>query len=177
MKELFAWSNENFLVMPRWPYTSVLISDKAFELLCIVQKNLVSHDVQLILTRGFEKNTCIIKLAHSAARIIGGIIFMVIYPRRHRECFQIFSGNGHEKDGNSIDVSVFYKGKKIILLPFGVFTNIKTAKKNAEMHKDIIYLVQSKLQDAGFSVNKNFIESLQIHCDLNHESATRLTSY
>ncbi len=153
-------------VQPRWPYLSVLISERALAQLKHAQSEIRKDldGINLILTRGYE--SYFTTKLRRIPRKLGSIIFAIIYPSRKSECIEIFSPNGHDESGDHIDVSVELDGCKLKFLPWGVFTS---AEKLNEIHKQnskLLTVVWTALQNSGFKIHPNRTESLQIHCDL-----------
>jgi hypothetical protein len=153
----------NILVQPRGWARSVIVSEKAFLQLCKAQEQM-GPDTLLVLTRGFEAQTLFKKIM----RAIGGIIFCLLYPARRHERAEIFKPNGHNIDGNHIDVGIMHKKRKLNFLPFSVFTPPRFINDN---NKELILNVHNSLNAAGFNIHTNRIESLQIHCDLRTVSS------
>lgn len=149
------------LIRPKRMRKQVLVSQRAFDQLCVAQA-LLPPEVQLILTRGYEKETVVLRLL----RNLGSHLFQSMYPSRKDETNFIFQHNGHAVNGDHIDVSVMIRDTSLNLLPFGVFTPIFLIEKIELNNKAILAQVRSALQTSGFSVHGNRVETLQIHCDL-----------
>ncbi len=76
-----------------------------------------------------------------------------------------FGANGHDIDGRHIDVSVVLHGKRLRLLPLGVFTPPRWQDRRTARHAEAIACVKRSLQHCGFALHHNPTEALQIHCD------------
>lgn len=155
-----------FCVAPRWPYRSVLLSELALTRLEEAQRLLVPLRIQLVLTRGYEKRGPVNRL-HWVTRQVGACCFRLLYPQRAEERFAIFSPNGHDHGGNAIDVSVIHEGRRLVLLPWGVFTPSATLREKKRRYETVLTAVWAALQQAGFSIHPNPTEALQIHCELS----------
>jgi hypothetical protein len=149
------------LVEPRKWRGHVLISRQALAALCAAQDALPEH-VQLVLTRGFEKETRTLFLL----RAIGKILFQIAFSRRRSEASAIFGHNGHSSNGDHVDLAVEVNSTKLNLLPCGVFTPHGLLCKIEEKHSAVLKDVRAALCRAGFAIHMNATESLQIHCDL-----------
>lgn len=149
-----------FLVKPRHFAKKVYISKHVFTALCKAQKNLPHL---IVLRRGYEPNS---KLANTF-RLLGKIVFVIRYPHRINEIKHIYSANGHDsKQGNSIDVGI-YTNKHLRILPwYHTFVSKKAAKQIYKTNKKHIDSTWEALEEAGFKKHCNFVESLQIHVDL-----------
>jgi len=152
-------------VRPRWPYSRVLVSPEALARLEKAQ-TFLTPNTQIILTRGFEPGGRLLRGLHRLGRKIGGLIFVALYPRRAHERAEIFSANGHDQDGNHIDVSILREGFEMRLLPFGVMSSPSQVAATRQSKSTIIEKAYNALQSAGFQIHSNPTESLQIHCDL-----------
>ena len=152
-------------VRPRWPYSRVLVSPEAFESLERAQ-SLLSPDLQLVLTRGLEPGGWLLKRFHWLGRKLGASVFLILYPTRSHERAEIFSANGHDKDGNHLDVSIIHAGVQKRFLPFGVLTSSSLVDASKEAESVVLDTIYKALRSVGFSVHSNPTESLQIHCDL-----------
>jgi hypothetical protein len=158
-------SSNSICVRPRLPYRKVFIAPQALEALQAAQ-GLLGNDVKLVLTRGFENSGCVLRALHRVGRLLGAILFRIVYPGRASEIKDIFCPNGHDLDGTHIDVSVIAKGQLKRLLPFGVFTSRQHAAKIRDSEKAWLPQVYKALEQCGFRIHPNLTESLQIHCDL-----------
>ena len=152
-------------VRPRWPYSRVLVSPEALARLEKAQ-TFLAPDTQFILTRGFEPGGWLLRGLHRLGRKIGGLIFVALYPSRADERAEIFSANGHDQDGNHIDVGILREGIEMRFLPFGVMSSRSQVAANRQSESAIIERAYNALQSAGFQIHSNPTESLQIHCDL-----------
>lgn len=152
-------------IKPRWPYQYVHIEDSTYAALLKAQQQLSTKNIQLVLTRGLEKEGSLLKILHLVFRKIGCILFFIIFPRRWNEAKDIFSTNGHDKDGRSIDVSIVVNDRALHFLSRGVFTTSSEIKENYHKNQQIIDTVWRVLESSGFKIHPNKTESLQIHCD------------
>jgi hypothetical protein len=157
---------KEIVVIPKWPARSVFISTEAYARLGDVHSALKPQGIKLVLTRGYEKENRFVAYAHGCFRKIGRKIFCFLYPERANEADEIFSPNGHDATGDSIDVSIVYENRLLKLLPRGVFTSKKTTSVIREDNRHVLNLVYKALEAGGFSVHRNETESLQIHCEL-----------
>jgi hypothetical protein len=155
-----------FLVRPRWPYDRVHVSEQAYRCLVTAQDILAGHGLLLVLTRGYERRGPIIRMTHTLARIVGRILFCLVYPHRSREGRAIFSPNGHDRLGDSVDVSIIRNGIALNLLPLGVFTPRWMIHKARQTHDGDLTLTWRALKTAGFIVHANATEAMQIHCEV-----------
>src|SRR5580704_16001952 len=103
MKKIYKMSDQHLLVRPRWPHRYVVVSEHAYAQLTAADKLLQNHNIGLVLTRGFEHRNVILNRLHAVARMIGGALFLCLYPTRRNECREIFSANGHDKNGDCVD--------------------------------------------------------------------------
>ncbi len=154
-----------FCVAPRWPYSSVLVSEVALTRLEDAQRRVAPLGLRLVLTRGYEQRGPLNRL-HGLARRIGAGCFRLLYPRRAGESGEIFSPNGHDHGGDAIDVSILHEGRKLSLLPWGVFTPYAVLSGRRRRHEAVIDAVWAALMEAGFAVHSNPTEALQIHCEV-----------
>jgi len=159
--ELSTGSYGSILVQPRRMRKFVLLTPVALHALCAAQ-TLLPAEIQLVLTRGYEPVTMILRLS----RWIGRLLFTLLYPLRAREAGAIFHHNGHGCDGNHIDVSIRLNKQPLQLLPFSVFTPLFLIEKCEFNHATALARVRSALQSEGFVIHQNRVEALQIHCDL-----------
>ena len=127
---------------------------------------LAGHGLALVLTRGFESRGRLIRMGHYLARILGMVLFGLVYPHRLREIGAIFSPNGHDRTGDSIDVGILDQGHALDLLPFGVFTPLWLIKKNRRAYQRELRQTWSALESAGFVIHVNITQAMQIHCEL-----------
>lgn len=157
--------HEGLKVVPRWPSRQICISKMAWERLLIVQHQLPAG-VSLIVTRGYEPSASRIGTSRKLFRAMGIGLFRLTYRMRHDEVGEIFGANGHDVDGNHIDVSIKLNGRRLRFLPLGVFTPPLWQEKRTRPYEAELNKVKTVLVDQGFCIHKNQTESLQIHCDL-----------
>lgn len=162
----------NLLIRPRWPARVVLVDAAALEILQEIQTGLPSN-IQLVITRGFEPGTSGLGFARRLFRRFGMFTFAVLYPRRRNEIDAIFESNGHDVDGTHIDLSICLSGRRIRLLPFGVFTPLWLQRQRSSRIIESLTIVQAAISHAGFDIHVNATERLQMHCDLRNGSAAR----
>ncbi|WID96069.1 hypothetical protein QO058_25575 [Bosea vestrisii] len=143
----------------------MLIDALALEKLRAVQSKLPAG-LGLILTRGYEAKSSNLGLARRQLRAAGIMLFKLFYPQRRNELLEIFGSNGHDVDGNHVDVSISLNGRRVELLPLSVFTPEAWQQRRVRKSAGAVELVQAALKDAGFRIHRNPTESLQIHCDL-----------
>lgn len=153
----------NLLVRPSGLSRRVLISREALFRLETAQSRL-PQNLQLMLRRGYEPGSLARQLVRRGARFIGAAVFCLLFPCRTAEASEIFGGNGHNLDGNHIDVALVRSGRRIRTLPLGVFSSPQCVRSNSSIIE--IQLVWRELQAAGLRVHCNPTEALQIHCDL-----------
>jgi len=154
-----------FCVAPRWPYGSVRLSDGALTRLEDAQRRLAPLGIRLVLTRGYEQRGALNWL-HGIARGVGARCFRLVYPGRAQETGEIFTPNGHDHGGDAIDVSIIHAGKRLSLLPWGVFTPYRVLSARRRRHEAVLTAVWTALTEAGFAVHANPTEALQIHCEV-----------
>lgn len=152
-------------ICPRWPSSKVLVSPVALEKLRGAQADL-PREISLILTRGYEPRASKLGGLRKLSRIVGIVLFRLVYANRAGEVDDIFGANGHDVDGTHLDVSVAVNGKRVRLLPLSVFTPISWQKRRVEKYVQPIETVKNALVHNGFSIHRNETESHQIHCDL-----------
>lgn len=162
---LYPGIHSNLQVQPRWPYKKVLICPEAFNRLQQAQEKL-GDAIQLIITRGFEPGSFVMRQFHSLMRKVGATIFKFYYPKRLDEIPAIFSPNGHDKDGTHVDVAISKNGKRLNLLPKGVLTSVANIEVIEAQYSDTLEIVRKSLSEVGFKIHFNRTEALQIHCDL-----------
>jgi hypothetical protein len=160
-------ANEEFIVKPRWPSNHVHISDETYARLKEAQTKLQSHDIKLVLTRGYEKERVVFMYLHKLGRKVGATIFCILYPKRIHEVKSIFSTNGHESSGNCIDVSIIHKRNLLRLLPRGVLTSKSAIKSIQQINDHVLRRTYDALKSAGFLIHPNPTEAMQIHCELD----------
>lgn len=152
-------------ICPRWPSSKVIVSPIALKKLSVIQADLPS-EISLILTRGYESRASKLGWLRKLSRIAGIILFKFVYANRAGEVDDIFGSNGHDLDGTHLDVSIAINGKRVRLLPLGVFTPISWQRRRTEKYLQSIEIVKTALVKNGFSIHKNETEGHQIHCDL-----------
>ena len=152
-------------IRPRWPARQVHVDAVALNKLQSVQAQLPS-DITLILTRGYERGASRLGFARTHFRKLGIGVFRRLYPGRQHEIADIFGSNGHDVDGTHIDVSFCLKGRRIRMLPLGVFTPSGWQHRLAQRYASPLHVVLASLRQSGFRIHRNETESLQIHCDL-----------
>jgi hypothetical protein len=173
MRKLTKSFSKHLVVLPKYPYREVFISEDAYRCLLQAQLRLAPYSVELILKRGYEYENTLMKCMHKAIRVLGAILFGLVYPHRISECKEIFSPNGHDRSGDCIDVSILHNGHIVELLPYGVFATKKQIKTTLKTYGSLLNLVWTELERAGFSIHKNETESLQIHCELMRGSTIK----
>lgn len=77
----------------------------------------------------------------------------------------IFGANGHDIDGRHVDVSLVLHGKRLRLLPLGVFTPPRWQHRRIARYAEPVARAKRSLQHCGFVLHHNPTEALQIHCD------------
>ncbi|MDR3414238.1 MAG: hypothetical protein P4L87_25300 [Formivibrio sp.] len=157
--------HDGLKVIPHWPSKQVCISEMAWERLLIVQSQL-PESICLIVTRGYEPSASRVGISRKLFRAIGIYFFRHAYKFRRDELEAIFGTNGHDVDGNHIDVSVALNGRRLRFLPLGVFTPLTWQNQRSQKYTTALHEVKTALVDQGFCIHKNMTESLQIHCDL-----------
>ena len=166
MLTLFKGESQGLKVAPRWPSSKVLIEKNVFLKLLEVQSKLPSS-VKLLLVRGYENKSSRLGVFRHISRWLGIKLFCTCYPSRKSEVGDIFGSNGHDVDGSHVDVSIVLNGKRLRLLPLGVFTSLSLQQSRAEEHLAVIEYVKGTLEQCGFIIHHNQTESMQIHCDFN----------
>lgn len=147
---------------------TVKVSPNALLALISVQAKLPCH-ITLVVTRGLEETSPCFRTLHKTRRWFGALLFRRLYPSRRGEVPQIFGSNGHDVSGDHIDIDVLVGGKRITLLPFGVFTPLTLLKRRHARYQKELATVYSELQGAGFKIHSNETEAAQIHCDFKGE--------
>jgi len=142
----------------------VKVSPEALSALIDVQLKLPSH-VTLVVTRGLEEISPCFRILHRVRRRLGALLFCFLYPKRKNEVPQIFGSNGHDVCGDHIDIDVLVDGRRITLLPLGVFTPLTLLRKRHKQYQKELALVYSELEKGGFTIHRNETEAAQIHCD------------
>lgn len=120
-------------------------------------------DIRLFIKRGYEPETWFKK----GQRRLGAKLFCLLYPWRKNEAFDLFGHNGHATNGNHVDIGVCYKGKRLDLLTFNVFTPLWMIDCKIAKYALVLDVVGAALVAAGFVIHHNKTEALQIHCDFN----------
>ncbi|WP_205882030.1 hypothetical protein [Leeia aquatica] len=152
-------------VQPRWPARQVALAPEAW--LRLQQAAACLPDsIGLILTRGYEAPSARLGLARRIFRYAGMGVFRTVYPARRAEVADIFGANGHDVDGHHVDVSIRWQGRRLRLLPLGVFTSSSWQARRVSRFQPVVQQVQQALQQQGFLLHRNATEALQIHCDL-----------
>ena len=157
--------HDGLKVNPRWPSRQVRISKVAWTRLLIVQDQLPTG-ARLIVTRGYEPRASKLGASRKLFRAMGIKLFRLIYKARRGEVDDIFGANGHDLDGNHVDVSVELNKQRLRFLPLGVFTPILWQATRTKTYAATLDTIRTALVDQGFRIHSNQTESLQIHCDL-----------
>ena len=153
----------NLEVHPRWTQGRVWISEEALLRLHRAQ-GLLPPGLQLIIVRGFEPGSWGRRIVRHVLRKLGSMLFKIIFPSRSNEATDIFHANGHDVDGNHVDVGIRKNGRRMKFLPFGVFSRTRfVAIRSCD---DSVETVWRVLASVGFKIHRNPTEALQIHCDL-----------
>jgi len=161
--ELEPGAVETLIIDPRWPYQRVLISRRAFLALVCAQAQL-GPEIELVITRALEARTMFLPTLHSFGRLVGGLLFVLMYPRRAHERGEIFSPNGHDKDARQVDVALRVHQERKTLLPYGVFSTKRHINKIRVSEQLLLERVYRVLEDVGFRIHSNPTEALQTHC-------------
>jgi len=152
-------------IRPRWPARHVHVDERVLGKLQAIQAELPA-ELDLILTRGYEPPTSGLGHARRRFRALGIGMFRVLYPDRRNELADIFGSNGHDIDGTHIDVSFSLNGRRVRMLPLGVFTPPFWQQRRVRQCASALAQIQAALMRHGFQIHRNATESLQIHCDL-----------
>ncbi len=167
MKAFEVSDSAELIISPRFPYKKVYLSEAVYSQLLQAQKLLCDENIKIIITRGYEQSSSIIKFSHLIARLLGSLLFCTMYPHRLNERIDIFSANGHDKkDKECVDISILKDDTRICLLPHGVFTSKRRIESIRKTHKDTLQIVWQTLDQVGFTIHKNYTEAMQIHCEL-----------
>jgi hypothetical protein len=158
-------AHEGVLIRPRWPARRVAVDADVLDRLRAVQAQLPAT-IELVLTRGFEPRSSTLGFARDGFRAVGVAMFRLLYPARRDEIADIFGANGHDVDGTHVDVSLRLDGRRMRMLPLGVFTPPGWQRRRAGRCGPALELVRAALAAHGFRIHSNPTESLQIHCDL-----------
>lgn len=151
-------------VRPRWPARHVHVDATVLARLKSIQQQLPG-EMTLILTRGYERRGTHLGFARTWFRKLGIDVFRRLYPRRHGEIADIFGSNGHDADGTHIDVSFCLNGRRVRMLPLGVFTPPNWQHRRVRRHEASLNCILDLLKRNEFQIHRNETESLQIHCD------------
>ncbi|CAB3759183.1 hypothetical protein BPA30113_02334 [Burkholderia paludis] len=152
-------------IRPRWPARHVHVDTHVLGKLQAIQTELPAQ-IDLILTRGYEPRASGLGFARRQFRALGIGTFRLLYPARRGELDDIFGSNGHDVDGTHIDVSFSVNGRRIRMLPLGVFTPPGWQQRRVRRCASALAQIQAALTRHGFRIHRNATESLQIHCDL-----------
>ena len=150
-------------VEPRRWTSRVLISQEALYRLRFAQEQLPVN-VRFVLLRGYEPGSGLRRALRNASRKLGSLIFQCAFPGRAEEACEIFHPNGHDIDGNHIDVGLALNGRRLCTLPYDVFTPARIIARHSQ--NATVEVAWQALTSAGFRVHRNRTEALQIHCDL-----------
>lgn len=154
-------------IRPRWPARHVRVDARVLDKLQAIQAELPA-EISLILTRGYEPRASSLGFARRRFRALGIGLFRMLYPARHDELADIFGSNGHDVDGTHIDVSFSLNGRRVRMLPLGVFTPPCWQRRRVQRCASALAQIHSALIRQGFQLHRNATERLQIHCDLAH---------
>ncbi|WP_150621074.1 hypothetical protein [Pandoraea horticolens] len=157
--------HDGIQVRPRWPARHVRVDAVVLSKLQSIQAQLPS-EITLILTRGYEPRASHLGFVRMWFRTLGIGVFRRLYPDRQHEIADIFGSNGHDVDGTHIDVSFCLNGRRIRMLPLGVFTPSSWQHRRVQRYASPLNFILTSLKRNGFRVHHNETESLQIHCDL-----------
>ncbi|WP_423368026.1 hypothetical protein [Burkholderia sp. LMG 32019] len=152
-------------IQPRWPARHVHVEARVLGKLQTIQPALPAG-ISLILTRGYEPRASGLGFARRQFRALGIGTFRLLYPARRDELADIFGSNGHDVDGTHIDVSFSLNGRRVRMLPLGVFTPPFWQRRRVRRCASALAQIQAALMQHGFQIHRNATESLQIHCDL-----------
>ena len=161
LRKIFRGESDGIVIRPSFLSPHVAISDIAWARLKQAQTRL-PKEVQIILYRGYQPRSVL----RYISRQIGAAFFRVLFPTRRDEIIQIFSANGHECDGNHIDIGLSLHGKNILFLPLSVFTPQCLQKRLRNTHRLVVDSVQQEMCRAGFVAHENATEALVMHFDL-----------
>jgi len=123
------------------------------------------EDLTLILTRGYEPRASQLGFARTQFRKFGIGMFRRLYPNRQHEIADVFGSNGHDVDGTHVDISFSLSGRRVRMLPLGVFTPSSWQQRRVQRHASSLNCILTLLKQYGFQIHRNATESLQIHCD------------
>lgn len=152
-------------IRPRWPAKQVRVNALALKRLQTIQAKLPA-EIGLILTRGYEPQASSLGFTRKQFRALGIGMFRLLYRGRRNEIADIFGSNGHDVDGTHIDVSFRQNGRRVRMLPLGVFTPLVWQQHARQRFTSVLPQIHAALIQEGFLIHSNATESLQIHCDL-----------
>ncbi|PRC92527.1 hypothetical protein S2091_2902 [Solimicrobium silvestre] len=156
--------NAGLQIRPRWPARQVQIDSQVLSKLQTIQAKLPA-EIGLILTRGYERRASSLGFTRIHFRALGVRLFCLLYPGRRTEIMDIFGSNGHDIDGTHVDVSFLINGRRMRMLPLGVFTPLFWQQHRTRKCAVSLAQIQAALREEGFQIHRNATESLQIHCD------------
>lgn len=151
-------------IRPRWPARQVSVDITVLNKLQYIQTQLPA-EIGLILTRGFEPKEAALGGARKLFRWLGIRVFRLCYPGRQSEVADIFGSNSHDRDGTHIDISFRLNGRRVRMLPLGVFTPSMWQRHRIARYATPLAQIYEALRQEGFQIHGNATESLQIHCD------------
>lgn len=160
---------DGIYIQPRWPARRIRIDPLALQALRRAQASLPDQ-VRMIVTRGYEPAGASLGTARMAFRALGVLAFSVLYPSRRHEIADIFGANGHDVDGTHVDVSIHLAGRRVRLLPLGVFTPLWLQRRRRGKFAPALRAVRAGLRRAGFTLHRNRTERAQMHCDLRDQA-------
>ena len=155
---------DGLCIAPRWPASQVILEAEVLQCLLDAQA-LLPSTLRLLVTRGFECSQGKLGGFRRLVRRLGIAVFRCCYRHRHDEIDAIFGANGHDLDGRHVDVSLVRHGRRVRLLPLGVFTPLRWQQHRVSRHAEAVAAAKDALQRCGFDLHPNATESLQIHCD------------
>ena len=153
--------HHGLLVAPRWPSSCIRIEADVLQRLLDAQA-LLPAGLRLLLTRGFEPRHSRLGSFRRGVRALGIALFRACYPHRHAEVGAIFGANGHDLDGRHVDVSLVVHGRRLRLLPLGVFTPPRWQQRRVARHAEAVARVKRSLQQCGFKLHHNPTEALHV---------------
>ena len=155
--------HDNLLVSPRGLSRRVWISEQAFQMLKQAQQGL-PEGVTFVVLRAYEPGSWGRRSLRTAIRKAGSLIFKPTFPSRAEGASDIFCPNGHDIDGNHVDVALSLYGTRLRFLPLNVFTPAALIARGTS--DPAIEAAWNALRSSGFQIHRNPTEALQIHCDL-----------
>jgi hypothetical protein len=164
MLTLHIGHHQDIEIQPRFPARCVRLDAIIFNRLQAIQKAL-PQEIRIILTRGYENPNSALGFTRRVLRFTGSILFSLIYPYRFKEIPEIFTSNGHDKDGTHVDISLTVNSIRTNWLPYGVFTSPKIVTKVEKENETLISLIENKIMAMGGSLHRNRLERLQMHID------------